>query len=161
MGKQSMILEKLWVSLCCKRAIWHILALSDWFWLLQRKPKVSKVTKKCKRGIWYFQINDSRYRSCHFFNCITCLTHIGTFWLFWATFRGPIRLQWVLTHAVSIHKIWFHTHMPKISCQNWQFVPLFPLLNPFVPYRHFWSVFGYFWQAYKAPMSSDSLCEYS
>ena len=74
------------------------------FWLVlasSKRPKMSKVTKKCIKGNWYFQINDSRQRSCHFFNCITSLTHISTFWLFLATFRGLIRLQWVLSHSVS------------------------------------------------------------
>ena len=40
-------------------------------------------------------------------------------------------------------------------------IDLFPLHNLFDPYRHFLTVFGYFQRAYKAPMTSDPLCEYS
>ena len=104
----------LWTAIGQSDTFWHFLTGSGFFKKTHKHPKLPK----CKKGIFYFQINDSRWDLCHFFHCITCLTLIGTFWLFMTTFRGPIRLQWHLIHSVSIHHFWFHKHIPKISCQK-------------------------------------------
>ena len=88
--QQSMILDKLWASLLQKGNLTHF----GTFWLvLASSKRLINVQSDPK--------------------CIE-----GIFRLFLATFRGPIRLQWLLTHSVSIHHFWFHAHIPKISCQK-------------------------------------------
>ena len=132
---------------------WLVLASSKRLWNIQSDPK-------CKKGIFHFHINDSRWDLCHFFHCITCLTHIGTFWLFLTTFRGPIKLQWLLTRSVSIHHFLVSWTYPKNQLSKVK-IGLLPLHNLFDLYRHFLTVLGYFQRAYKAPMTSNPLYEYS